>query len=494
MDQLDPFRKEPAASLTWEVAGNLHDSGATAFDAIQSEASQVGSKYPEKDTYSTIDIKENADTRNKYRHFYAARDFLSGIESQFGKEWIGSTDKPVASFIQQYAVPMAAGIANQGLRMAGAVSNLPGQYVDLNSDQWSLMGVGSLRAMRSPPKGTTELGMFGGQNSKTYPTHMVENAVEMEKTGIKPQDIFNETGVVKFPDGHWRYEINDSKAGFTQELLDKVQYTERYIDPRTIAETPKGWAVAETGVNGSIVQPLKTEGKFSELFHHPDLVKAYPDIENVNIKLNLGPNVKFGGLFDSKNRTLHVSANNLDDARSIALHEMQHYVQHNKEMFALGGDPRAMAESLQAMDIGRGIKDMQTKANSISDKIEILHQDMSYLSDRIQRLEKAGKPTDILKKQYAELAIDFDNQVAILSSHNNEMLQKYPSTDPGMIAYRRLMGEVEARLVQRRMDLTTRERREAFPLEMNTPHGIDVPVDEQIKWATFPKGRKTINE
>lgn len=47
--------------------------------------------------------------------------------------------------------------------------------------------------------------------------------------------------------------------------------------------------------------------------------------------------------------------------------------------------------------------------------------------------------------------------------------------DPGMNLYKRLAGEAESRLTQKRMDLTPAQRAEQYPIDE-----FDVPVEQQI--------------
>ena len=47
-------------------------------------------------------------------------------------------------------------------------------------------------------------------------------------------------------------------------------------------------------------------------------------------------------------------------------------------------------------------------------------------------------------------------------------------------AYRRLGGEVEARMVQNRMDLTPQQRRDIYPFAVGRYGYEDIPKDKQI--------------
>jgi len=81
----------------------------------------------------------------------------------------------------------------------------------------------------------------------------------------------------------------------------------------------------------------------------------------------------------------------------------------------------------------------------------------------------AKKDKDALSSQYEDLI-------------NQRMgLVKQAQIDP-MQAYGSLMGEAEARLTQRRMDLNPQQRRQNFPFEYTgqTGYGLDVPVEGLI--------------
>lgn len=73
---------------------------------------------------------------------------------------------------------------------------------------------------------------------------------------------------------------------------------------------------------------------------HPDLYRAYPDLENLPIKINNDLMWKHKGklhLRDGKPSMIEIRAG-LDDPKEVVLHELQHWVQM-KEGFPGGGAP-----------------------------------------------------------------------------------------------------------------------------------------------------------
>ena len=146
------------------------------------------------------------------------------------------------------------------------------------------------------------------------------------------------------------------------------------------------------------------------------------------------------------------------DARSTMMHELQHAIQE-RERFGVGGNAR---------DFARMKGEAETKISDLNQQmIAVVRQMDNPATSAAQKAE--------LKNQYATLMSQRDALVPTAQ------------IDP-MEAYGHLMGEAEARLTQRRLDLTPEQRRKNFPFQYTgeTGFGFDVEPSKMIRMT--PEG------
>jgi hypothetical protein len=281
-----------------------------------------------------------------------------------------------------------------------------------------IMGQGGLPAemLQAMAQGSRSQ-MFIGPSSPMFNKQMAFEATKLSKRGKTPQEIWQQTGTVKGPDGQWRQEIDDSK----------MQYEKAF------EESPFGQSI-NTFVGDAI--------------NHPELFKAYP--QSPNIALGMYPSAANASYQPAANKI--VIPNRGKSGRSSLLHELQHAIQE-REGFAVGGNTR----------------DFAVMRNKALDQIGELNTQMSSLAKQLENKALPKAQQDALRAQYDQ------------AMEARQGLVSNASIDP-MQAYGNLMGEAEARLTQRRMDLGPRQRRENFPFEYTgeTGYGLDVPLEGLI--------------
>lgn len=222
------------------------------------------------------------------------------------------------------------------VRMAkGAISGvmLPGEVyrgeVDPTSDEafgrvmelTDLIGTGGLGRIAS---GGAGLGMFGGRLARTAPLEDLRRAEAMEGMGTSADDIWRSTGWGRGADGQWRFEIDDSEAQFSPQTSDRF---------------------AATDVGGHV-----TSLHGDRFLDHPQLGAAYDDLWRINASLTKGGGYPYRPFArhtvrESGAEGIDINAHNLEAARNLVLHELQHAVQR-REGFARGAD--AINEDLSA--------------------------------------------------------------------------------------------------------------------------------------------------
>jgi len=244
------------------------------------------------------------------------------------------------------------------------------------------------------PRSTTNI--FAGPTAKTADQAALGKAQELAASGASRDDIWNQTGWFQGVDGKWRFEIDDSAAELSGVKPDKA----------------------------GMFQKSKS-GEFTSL-SHPEYEAAYGDVPAMYGKY--GPDLEPKGAYmpdlSGQNRP-YLQAQGVDpsDARSIALHELQHGVQ-NFEDFAKGGNWREMLTTPEAQ---------------------------TAVADRVRQMKAAG----------ANLS-----EEDMISNAESEVAHQL---------YKRLAGETEARNVQRRRKFSAENRRSIPPWETQ-----DVPDGQQI--------------
>lgn len=160
-------------------------------------------------------------------------------------------------------------------------------------------------------------------------------------------------------------------------------------------------------------------GKLSKAIDAPELFKAYPQLKDVRIETDAIMNdMPSHGEYDSKTNTITIHADELKYMNDILNHEIQHAIQ-GIEGFATGGSPTTI----------RG--EVKKRFNEVT--------------KQIKQLRAEGK----------------EDEAKALIEKNRGLYDAYMKNDD-FNSYKSLAGEVEARNVQERMNMTPEERRKTL--------------------------------
>lgn len=160
-------------------------------------------------------------------------------------------------------------------------------------------------------------------------------------------------------------------------------------------------------------------GKLSKAIDAPELFKAYPQLKDVRIDTDAIMNdMPSNGEYNSKTNTITIHADELKYMNGILNHEIQHAIQ-DIEGFAKGGSPRLV----------RG--EVKKKLNEVT--------------KQIMQLRAEGK----------------EDEAKALIEKNRGLYNAYQKNDD-YNSYKSLAGEVEARNVSARMNMTPEERRKTL--------------------------------
>lgn len=291
-------------------------------------------------------------------------------------------------------------------------------------------GFGASRVTGGAPSGA--LGMFIGKSAKNWDATAAAKAIQMEKAGIDPKVIWEQTGTWKGPEGQWRQEISDKTSKITEDVYNQISANKQF------------------------------KGPMSQALRHEELYKAYPQSGGIPITMfaDIAPSGNMlpgrSGTFETPQIT--VGGPSTMNQRSVALHELQHAIQQ-REGFARGGSPDAFKPndvfSTKALE-DAAILDKTMKANNFN-QLEAKNR-FKQLFNRepepgaFAALERIGTGKEL----------DAARDAARLA-------------DKPIESYRRLAGEAEARATQKRRNLTNEERRSIYPSE-----SYDVPISQLI--------------
>lgn len=160
-------------------------------------------------------------------------------------------------------------------------------------------------------------------------------------------------------------------------------------------------------------------GKLFDVIDAPELFKAYPQLKGVRIDTDAIMNdMPSHGEYDSKTNTITIHADELKYMNDILNHEIQHAIQ-GIEGFATGGSPTTI----------RG--EVKKRFNEVK--------------KQIKQLRAEGK----------------EDEAKALIEKNRGLYNAYMKNDD-FNSYKSLAGEVEARNVQERMNMTPEERRKTL--------------------------------
>ena len=155
---------------------------------------------------------------------------------------------------------------------------------------------------------------FAGDNAKTADMGALQQARDLEQSGVSIEEIRKTTGWSRGLDNKWKFEIDDSGAKYNEEKIR-----------------------------------LGKSVNLDEVLEHNDLFKAYPDLKNVKVKEISGLEAKgiyspeFDCIFMNKNMTTQEKLKSL-------IHEVQHAIQV-REGFAVGESPDSENRNQSAGEI-----------------------------------------------------------------------------------------------------------------------------------------------
>ena len=304
-------------------------------------------------------------------------------------------------------------------------------------DELGAAAQGRVQAMSSPEAalqtgfdfmGGGLLGTFVGKGSKLWKAADYNKALKLEKEGATPEQIWQETGTAKFADGKWRQEISDVNSKITDNVYEGIKANQQY------------------------------KGLMSDALEHPELYKAYPDIGDIETGMYAWK--KPEGSYEVDTRTITAGGPSTGYQKSAALHEIQHDIQQ-KEGFAKGGNPDEV------------ILDFQKLANQKREEAQKLF-DLDQAFGSLSKEQLGSKADEVYSAK--DKALKLEEQAKLF----DEKQKKHIQVQIKLLNYiKKMAGEAEARLTQRRMGLSPEQRLQYYPYNYGKEkYGLDYPMEE----------------
>ena len=288
--------------------------------------------------------------------------------------------------------------------------------------------------------------MFVGESANNWNKKAAEKFLELEKKGISPADAWKQTGTFRSPDGRLRQELSDlpskGRADISPEQMDQeLNLTAKLIHGKEFKDLD---LKSKNAIKNDVYE---YQSKLPSNLVHPELYKAYPSLKNIESTGELTPGTQTTGKYykttvndQLKNESISGNATDLENLRSVLLHEAQHAIQQ-REGWGRGGNPAEFNE------IAKQIKYHKDQFENAYNQ-RITSEDPIAIENAAQQMTFHGLKMGKLKQQFSQNPMDY---------------------------YSRLAGEAESRATEARRNMTLEERQNTFPLE-----SYDVPIEKLL--------------
>ena len=327
---------------------------------------------------------------------------------------------------------------------------------------------------------------FGGTKAETANITQLSRAKEMELNGEKAETIRAKTGWNRGLDGKWRFEIDDSKMEFDKggitsnpDVTRKKELEKKFIIG-TITEQEQSELNSLINTTKDVRKPsvLQDYIKYDELF------RAYPFLKTVDVEFDTSMQKGEHGRYTPSLNTITLNAyDSSNQDKSTLIHEIQHAIQHY-EGFATG----ANVEYWKVKN-GQDIESLEREIRKNSRVLELYQDAANNVFDKLVDFDDFEDKTgldfinlfdeDNMKKSKAYLKEKLPEGLYEVSEEyideGKEYAEKYISLmkklrtlkeQTAMDLYKNTAGEIEARDVQNRMNMTEEERKNTFPESM----------------------------
>lgn len=314
--------------------------------------------------------------------------------------------------------------------------------------------------------------IFIGEYANTWNNAKANEFLKLENAGIDPVDIWKQTGTFRSPDGKLRQEISDVSATARYDLTpDQIS---RELDLTAQLSYGKPYQDLDRATKNKLQKEVNDfQSSLNQNLAHEDLYRAYPELANIESTAEFS-NIPRGRLEQTRISSIGAGnvpvneriigermtskAPNEEELKSVLLHESQHAIQ-NRENFAKGGS----AEFFKPNDV---FSTGELEDAAIIDKL--------MRGSSLNQLEAKQRFERLFNRSPEAGAFAALERVGTGKTLDAAAVSSRGASNPYK-AYRSLAGEVEARAVQSRMNMSPEQRLQTYPIQ-----SYDVPVNQLI--------------
>lgn len=314
---------------------------------------------------------------------------------------------------------------------------------------------------------------FGGRNANAADLDALNHAQEMERQGVAMDTIFRETGWYTGADGKWRFEIDDSGMEYSRwgdlRREDRAEYARfrelegKFIDGSiTMDEQNELRQLLEEGHGAGRAEEQQTL-RLPDFVRHDELYQNYPQLRQAGLRFTRLPEGT-RGTFDGQDIVLDESLRSAPE--DTLVHEIQHAIQR-AEGFTGGASPEGwQAVRQQVIDTVAGARQNLDLWLQDIGYPEYVRESMNRVVSGEITLDEHWKALEEFKKD-STFAAEIARCEEELANYENQlrMLNNLGDGEWGnsFDMYENTAGEIEARDVTARRQMTPEQRRETMP-------------------------------
>ncbi len=320
---------------------------------------------------------------------------------------------------------------------------------------------------------------FGGENARRADLEALDRAQDMERRGVAMETIFQETGWYTGADGKWRFEIDDSGMEYSRwgdmNRSDRAEYARfrelegRFIDGTiTQEEQTELRQLLDQGHGPGRAEEQQTL-RLADFLRHDELYQNYPQLRQAALRFADLPEGTHGS-YNTGTNTITLNNSLRDAPEDTLVHEIQHAIQ-SAEGFSGGSSPEYWARrEYETGDLvsNRLQQEYDQILNGLGREDQNKYIRYTELERELERLfladsnTEAGRRYDRLEAEqdaiYEELYPNaWFRQLLDLSHRMEDTAGEYRRM------YENTAGEIEARDVTARRQLTPEQRRQTMP-------------------------------
>lgn len=328
-----------------------------------------------------------------------------------------------------------------------------------------------------PPEGGRY--SFGGENAQRADLEALDRAQDMERRGVAMETIFRETGWYTGADGKWRFEIDDSGMEYSRwgdmNRSDRAEYARfrelegKFIDGTiTQEEQTELRQLLDQGHGPGRAEEQQTL-RLADFLRHDELYQNYPQLRQAALRFADLPEGTHGS-YNTGTNTITLNNSLRDAPEDTLVHEIQHAIQ-SAEGFSGGSSPEYWARrEFETGDLvtNRLQQEYDQILNGLGREDRNRYTRYTELGRELESLSAADPDTEA-GRRYDRLEAEQDAIYEELypNAWFRQLLDLSHRMEDTAGEYRRMYentaGEIEARDVTARRQLTPEQRRQTMP-------------------------------